>query len=1101
MKKTLQHHPGSKTCVMALVCMLSIYSGNSAISASKFKRDAGHSFNRTILDNRVVVWPISGRITSSEGEPLPGVTVLVKGSRNGVTTDLDGRYTINVPETAGTLVFSFIGFNSQEKTFSGPATVNVVMTVDSKSLQEVVVTGYNSQAKRDITGAVTTVSSKDLLSAPATNIAQALQGRAAGVTVGNENSPGGGVMVRVRGFGTINDNSPLFVIDGVPTKGNLNTLNPSDIESMQILKDASSASIYGARAGNGVVIITTKKGKNGEPKITFDSYYGTQQRGKVLDLLNTNELAQLTWESERNAGNLKGGNPSNPQYGNSAQPVIPDFIFPTGAPSSDPRVDPANYTSNIDDPNFNKTKFLTTRANKEGTRWMEQIFNPAPMQNYQLGATGGTDKGSYAFSVNYLNQEGILKYTSYKRYSIRANTEFKVKDRIRIGENMQIASGERVGQNSGNNSESNPISMAYRMQPIIPVYDIQGLFAGTKGGGLGNARNPLALLERGKDNKGQEIRLFGNAFAEVDVIKNLVARTSFGVDYNLFNIRSFNIRDIESAEAAQTNSLNTSNSYGREWTWSNTLTYNTTFKERHRINVLGGTESIKAYGENFNGSRSGFFVDDLNFRYLNAGALAPANGGGAFDWRLFSYFGKVNYAFNDRYLLEGTVRQDASSRFAPKFRNAVFPAVSVGWRISEEKFMEGITFIDDLKFRAGWGQTGNQEIGNYNFASTFQSNPDQSNYDINGTRNSVVIGYDRNQFGNANAKWETTSSTNIGFDAALLGGRFDVIFDWYTRSTTDMLFPVEVPLTQGIATNPFVNIGEMNNKGIDVGLNYNGTAFSDQLKFSIGTNFSTYRNNVVKTNGDPNTIYTGFGLRIPAVTATRQGSPLSSFYGYTIDGIFQSDSEAAAHAKQRNGIDNVAGRFKFRDINSDGIINGSDQGFIGSPHPDYTYGLNLNASFKNFTFTAFGQGVQGVQLFNYTRYWTDFQTFQGNRSTRMLYESWTPGKTDAKLPMLRSGDAASSVPSNYFLENGSYLRIKNIQLGYNLPLRLISKAGMSSAHIYVQGQNMFTFTKYTGLDPEINLRGYGDGNDRQIGVDEGAYPAANNLLFGVNISF
>ncbi|MHB1179216.1 MAG: SusC/RagA family TonB-linked outer membrane protein [Daejeonella sp.] len=1101
MKKTTLHYWQIKACGMVLVCMFSLFSGTPAFSALTTKTKSAGIFVTTAFFNSVATWPISGRVISSDGEPLPGVTILVKGTTTGVTTDLDGRYALNVPETAGTLVFSFIGFNSQEKSFSGPATLNITMTLDSKSLQEVVVTGYNSQAKRDITGAVTTVSSKDLLSAPATNLAQALQGRAAGVTVGNENSPGGGVMVRVRGFGTINDNSPLYVIDGVPTKGNLNTLNPSDIESMQILKDASSASIYGARAGNGVVIITTKKGKNGEPKITFDSYYGTQQRGKVLDLLNTNELAQLTWESERNAGNLKNGNPSNPQYGNGAQPVIPDYIFPTGASSSDPRVAPANYTSNVNDPNFNKTKFLITEANKVGTRWMEEIFNPAPIQNYQLGATGGTDKGLYAFSVNYLNQEGILKYTSYKRYSVRANTEFKVKDRIRVGENMQIASGERVGQRAGNNSEGNPISMSYRMQPIIPVYDIQGNFAGTKGGGLGNSRNPLSLLQRDKDNKGQDIRLFGNAFAEVDIIKNLVARTSFGVDYNLFNIRTFTIRDIESAEAAQTNSLATRNSYDRTWTWSNTLTYNTTIKERHRLNILGGTESIKAYGENFFGSRSGFFVDDLNFRYLNAGALAPANGGGAYDWRLFSYFGKLNYSFNDRYLLEGTVRKDASSRFAPKFRNAVFPALSVGWRITEENFMEGLTFIDDLKLRAGWGQTGNQEIGNYNFASTFESNSDRSNYDINGTRNSVVIGYDRNQFGNANAKWETTSSTNIGFDAALLGGRFDVIFDWYTRTTTDMLFPVEVPLTQGIAVNPFVNIGEMNNKGVDVGLNYNGAALSDKLKFSIGANFSTYRNMVVKTNGDPNTIYTGFGLRIPAVTATRQGSPLSSFYGYTIDGIFQSDSEGAAHAKQRNGIDNVAGRFKFRDVNSDGIINAADQGFIGSPHPDYTYGLNLNASFKNFTFTAFAQGVQGNQLFNYVRYWTDFQTFQGNRSTRMLYDSWRPGKTDAKLPMLRSGDAASSVPSTYFLEDGSYLRIKNIQLGYNLPVRLISKAGMSSAHIYIQGQNLFTFTKYTGLDPEINLRGYGGGNDRQLGVDEGAYPTAKNFLFGVNVSF
>lgn len=1101
MKKPFTHYWQIQVCGLVLACVFCANSGNPAFAAGNVKTDTKTGYAKDKNLKSMVTWPISGRVTSLDGEPLPGVTVLVRGTTIGTTTDFDGKYMMNVPETAGTLVFSFIGFISQEKSFSGQGTINVTLAEDTRTLHEVVVTGYNSQAKRDITGAVTTVSAKDLLSAPATNVAQALQGRASGVTVGNENSPGGGVMVRVRGFGTINDNSPLYVIDGVPTKGNLNTLNPNDIESMQILKDASAASIYGARAGNGVVIITTKKGRSGEPKITFDSYYGMQRRGRVLDLLNTKELAQLTWESERNAGNVKNGNPSNPQYGNGAEPVIPDYIFPTGAFEGDPRVNPANYTNNIDDPAFNKTKFLITKANKEGTRWMEEIFRPAPIQSYQVGATGGTDKGVYAFSVNYLDQEGILKNTYYKRYSIRANTEFKVKNRIRVGENMQVAFGERVSQIAGNNSEGNPISMSYRMQPIIPVYDIQGNFAGTKGGGLGNARNPVAQLTRGKDNKGEEIRLFGNAFAELDIIKNLVARTSFGIDYNVFNIRSFNVRDVESAEAAQTNGLNTNNSYDRTWTWSNTLTYNTTFNEIHRLNVLGGAESIKAYGEDFSASRSGFFVDDLSFRYLSAGSLAPANGGGAYDWRLFSYFGKVNYSYNNKYLLEATVRQDASSRFAPKYRNAVFPAMSAGWRITEEGFMQGLTFLDDLKLRVGWGQTGNQEIGNYNFASTFESNPDRSNYDIKGTRNSVVIGYDRNQFGNANAKWETTTSTNVGFDAALLKGRFDIIFDWYTRTTTDMLFPVEVPFTQGVAINPFVNIGEMNNKGIDLGVNYNGSAFDDQLKFTIGTNFSTYRNMVVKTNGDPNTIYTGFGLRIPAVTATRQGSPLSSFYGYTIDGIFQTDAEAAAHAKQRGGADNAAGRFKYRDINGDGIINAADQGFIGNPHPDFTYGLNLNARFKNFTFTAFAQGVQGNQLFNYVRYWTDFQTFQGNRSKRMLYDSWRPGKTDAKLPKPRSGDAASSVPSTYFLEDGSYLRIKNIQLGYNLPLRWISKAGMGSAHIYIQGQNLFTFTKYTGLDPEINLRRYGDGNDRQLGVDEGAYPSAKNILFGVNVSF
>ncbi len=752
MKKAFTHDWQMKVGGLVLACLLSATAGNSALAARNVKIKSPTNSARGTGFKTAITWPITGRVTSPTGDALPGVTVILKGTTTGATTDPDGRYTLNVPETAGTLVFSFIGFTSQEKAFSGPGTINISLSEDTQALQEVVVTGYNTQAKKDITGAVTTVSAKDLLSAPATNVAQALQGRAAGVTVGNENSPGGGVMVRVRGFGTINDNSPLYVIDGVPTKGNLNTLNPNDIESMQILKDASAASIYGSRAGNGVVIITTKKGKNGEPRITFDSYVGIQRVGKLLDLANTNELAQITWESERNAGKLINGNPSNPQYGNGANPVIPDYIYPTGAMEGDPRVDPANYTTDVNGPGFGSSRFLITRANKEGTDWMDEIFRPAVIQNYQIGATGGTDKGVYAFSANYYNQQGIMKDTYYKRYSVRANTEFKVKNRVRVGENLQIAFGQRIGQRDGNNNEGNPISMAYRMQPIIPVYDIRGNFAGTKGGGLGNARNPVALLARDRDNIGQELRFFGNTFAEVDVLKNLVARTSFGIDYNLFNVRTYRIRDIESAEAAASNSLTTDNSYERTWTWSNTLTYNTTFNSIHRLNVLAGTEAISAYYEGFRGARNGFFIDDLNYRYLSAGTLAPSNsstepnGVAPYDWRLFSYFGKVNYALMDKYLFEATVRQDASSRFAPANRNAVFPAVSVGYRISQENFMKDLTFLEDLKIRVGWGQTGNQEIGNYNFADSFNSNPDQSNYDIGGTRNSVVTGFDRSPF-------------------------------------------------------------------------------------------------------------------------------------------------------------------------------------------------------------------------------------------------------------------------------------------------------------------------------------------------------------------
>ncbi|AKD56327.1 TonB-dependent receptor [Spirosoma radiotolerans] len=1051
---------------------------------------------------------ITGRITDgNDNSGLPGANIVVKGTQTGVVTDANGQFSLNVAAGRDVLTVSAIGYASQEVTIGSRTTINLAMAPDIKTLNEVVVTGYGAQAKRDITGAVATVDTKQLLSVPATNVGQALQGRVAGVQVGNENSPGGGVMVRIRGFGTINDNSPLYVIDGVPTKGNLNTLNLNDVESMQILKDASAASIYGSRAGNGVVIITTKKGKAGKPKFTYDTYYGSQRHGKLLDMLNTQEYAQLTWTSRINSGVVgANGNPVHSQFGNGATPVIPDFVLPSGASASDPRLarNPdgtyVNYNNDINSPTF----LLITPANKTGTNWLEEIFQTAPIQNHQLGVSGGSENGRYAMSLNYFNQEGIMKYTGYKRYSLRANTEFNVNKRVRVGQNFQVAYGERLGQPNGNNAESNPVSFAYRIQPIIPVYDVAGNFAGTRGGDLDNANNPVALLYRNKDNIQKEIRLFGNAFAEVDILKNLTARTSFGIDYNLFNFKNYTIRDIESAEARGSNSLQTNNNYEWTWTWYNTLTYNMAIGDRHRFNVIVGTESIKNYFETFDASRTNFAVDDVENRYLSAGTGVQTNNGGASNWRLASEFAKLNYVLDDKYLIDLTVRRDRSSRFAKEFRSAVFPAASVGWRVSKENFFKPITLFDDLKFRAGWGQTGNQEIGNYNSFTQFSTNPITSFYDINGTRTSAVPGYELTQFGNARAKWETTTSLNIGFDASLLKNRLTVGFDWYTRTTSDMLFPVQAPLTQGVATVPFQNIGSMRNRGVDLMINYGDKIGSGGLSYNVGANFSTYRNVVTKTNGDPSTQYFGINdERIQNFVVTQQDYPVSSFFGYTIDGIFQTNEEAKAAPVQFGNAasENVAGRFKFRDINGDGVINTKDLSIIGSPHPKFTYGLNLNLNYKNFGLTLFGQGVQGNQIFNYTKYWTDFPTFAGNRSTRMLYQSWQPGKTDAILPQLRSSDQVSIQPSTYYLESGSYFRMKNIQLTYQLPQLLLSKLGLGATSVYIQGQNLFTVTKYSGMDPEINLRAYSAGNDRQIGVDGGSYPVAKTVLVGLNLSF
>lgn len=1101
-QKLLKRLHGTSMSILLLLALISPALGrNPATDLSE----------RSEFQDNVIV---RGKVKDENGQPVPGTNILVKGTSTGTASDANGDYSLNIPEGKGTLVFVFIGYVTQEVEVNGRAVIDISLKPEVISLSEIVVTGYGSQSRRDITGAVATVDSKQLLSVPATNLAQAMQGRVAGVVVGNDNSPGGGVMVRIRGFGTINDNSPLYVIDGTPTKGDLNSLNLNDIESIQVLKDASAASIYGSRAGNGVVIVTTKKGKNGSPKITYDAYYGVQNPGKNLDLLNTQQYADVLWESRRNAvniGSMVNGvitsptpiNPTSAQFGNGVTPVIPDYIFPSGAFEGDPRVNPANYTRDISAAGFGSSKFLITKANKVGTDWMDVIFNPAPIQNHQIGVSGATDAGRYAMSMNYYDQKGIMEYTSFKRYSMRVNTEFNLGKRVRIGENFQASYAERIGQPNGNNSESNPISFAYRIQPIIPVYDIMGYFAGTKGTDLDNSRNPLADLWRNKDNINKTVRLFGNAYAEVDILENLTARTQFGIDYSTFNLRDYTIRDVESSESRGTNSLTTTNNYESTWTWYNTLTYNFSINDQHKINIIGGSEAIRNNFELFSASRSTFALDDLYNRYLDAGNGGTAsNTGTGSDWRLASEFAKVNYSFDSRYLLDLTVRRDRSSRFAKEFASAIFPSVSAGWRISKERFMANQNFVNDLKVRIGWGKTGNQEIGNYNSFTQFGTDPRTSFYDLNGSKNASLQGYELTQFGNARAKWETTTSTNVGVDATVLKNKLDISLDWYIRKTSDMLFPVEVQYTHGIAVNPFQNIGEMSNKGLDVALNYKGSAKSGDITFNVGLNFSTYRNKVISTNGDPNTRYFGFSQRISSMAVTQQGYPISSFFGYQIDGIFQSDEEGLAHAKQfGGGANNKAGQFRFRDTDGNGVIDAKDQTIIGSPHPDFTYGINVSVNYKAFGLTLFGSGVQGNQIFNFVRYWTDFPTFGGNRSTRMMNDSWRPGKTDAKLPQLKSSDVISSNPSTYYLEDGSYLRMKNIQLSYTIPSAILAKMRATRAVVYIQGQNLLTATKYSGLDPEINLRNYASGSDRQIGVDEGSYPVAKTILLGVNLTF
>ncbi|MDI9877445.1 SusC/RagA family TonB-linked outer membrane protein [Flectobacillus rivi] len=1029
---------------------------------------------------------VTGKVLSAaDGQGLPGASVMVKGTKVGVATGAGGEFTIAVKGASDVLLVTSVGFQNQEVRVGSQSNITVRLSEDVANLTEVVVTGYGTQSKRDITGAVTTVNAKDLQSVPATTFAQQLQGRASGLSIVNDATPGGNATVRIRGFGTIGNNDPLFIIDGVPTE-NQGNLNPNDIETIQILKDASSASIYGSRAANGVVIITTKKGKAGVPKITFSAYYGSQKVSNDVQSLNAKELGQYLYLADKYANK----DPQHGQYtfGPNGEITIPDYVYPSKGKAGTPEVDPKLYSLTPDN--------IYAITKSADTYWWGELTQTAPISNYQLTASGGTDNSRYALSLGYFSQDGVVKFIGYDRYTLRTNTEFSaLKKRLRVGENFTVSIDNRKG-GYNNNEEQNAVSGSYKHHPLLPIYDIAGNFAGSRGLNLGNNSNPYATLYRQKDDRLYRMRGFGNVFMEFDILPNLTAKTSFGVDITTENKKELGRANPEYVEGSFNNSSTSRTNYDYQWVWQNTLSYNKTFNESHKIDAYIGLESIKQFGEYFGASRNGYAFEVVPIMsYLDLGDPTKVSNYGSVgnDYTLSSQFGKFNYSYEGKYLLQLIVRNDASSRFLSASRNAFFPAASFGWRLSEEKFIKDqLPFFNDLKLRFGWGKTGNQKIGKYNAYTTYRSDIYHAGYPIDGNQVTPTIGYDASAFGNPNAKWESTTSTNIGLDAALLGSKLTFELDIWNRKTTDMLFTTPITFTAGDATAPAFNVGEMTNKGIDFGINYKNSV--GDFRYGIGANLSTYRNNVDKLDASPNTRYLGYSSRVPAVTVTQAGLPISSFYGYKVLGIFQSDDEAKAWPAY--GDYNKAGKFKIADINGDGKITEDDRTIIGNPHPDFTYGLNLNFGYKSFDLTIFCNGTQGNDVFNYTRYFSDFNTFQGNRSKRALYDAWQPTNKSGTVPIMDANDQISSRPSSYFIEDGSYFRIKNVQLTYNLSRKIGSKLGLDNAQVYLQAQNLATFTKYTGLNPEIQT-----GTDNTLGFDGGYMPVSRTFILGVNLGF
>ncbi len=1034
---------------------------------------------------------ITGTVTDDEGVPLIGASILVQGTSTGTITDFEGNYSISAGE-GDVMVFSYTGYETKQVTVGSSDVIDVELSA-GVALDEVIVTGYTSERKADIIGSVSVVRTEDMLTAPAANLTEALQGRASGVVVSNNGQPGSGATVRIRGFTSFGNSSPLYVIDGVPTD-DPSKINPQDIASVQVLKDATAASIYGARAAQGVVIITTKKGTAGVVRLTYDGYVGTQTipESTFPDLLNTSQYLEYLQRSN---------DPSviHPVFGELGSATIPDRIivsnsFRGGVSASDPRANPALYT--IEDYG-NIYQILETSP---GTNWFDEVTQSGLMQSHQVTASGGTEQANFSLGFNYFNQEGALVYTGYDRYAVRLNSEFKPKQWLRLGENVQVLYEEFLsGDNRG---EASGWAQAFRMVPYIPVYDIQGGWGGNGVGESGNGTSPIAQLFRDKDDDRNNWKVFGNVYAEIEPVKDLVVRTSFGLDYGSFIFRDYILRTYERSENVGTTGYQEQTTNSTFWTWTNTLSYGKTFG-RHNVRALLGTEAVKGTGTGIIVNTNTFDFEDPDFITLNTDQAALPNvNSPLFRQTLSSVFGRLDYTFNDKYLINATVRRDGSSKFGSENRYAVFPAFGAGWRVSAEPFMQNVSFINDLKIRGGWGQMGSERVVDANNQYTiYFSNVGVTNYDIGRTQNSLAQGYTAQRVGSNATKWETSETTNVGFDASLFGYKLDVSFNWFNNDTKDLLVQRIRNGLEPIVQQPFINIGKMRNRGFDLELTTRGNITSD-LKYDFTLTFTHYKNTVIDIDGNPETFFSQNASRLNNVSRTQAGHPIASFYGYQLDGFFNSQAEV--DALEQDGA--VVGGWKYKDLDGNGMIDDDDRTFIGSPHPDFIAGFNLGLTFRNFDLSAFFIWNQGNKLYNYTKYFTDMRVFVGGVSTRVLNDGWTPENPNASLPRLAPGTQngytsfTTSTSNDYYVEDGSYLRARTIQLGYTLPNSILGALNMQRIRLYLQGQNLFTVTNYQGADPDINLLNV-NGNDLSMGIDETGYPNPRQLLFGLSVTF
>jgi TonB-linked SusC/RagA family outer membrane protein len=1045
---------------------------------------------------------VTGRVTSAAtGESLPGVNIIEKGTQNGAVTNIDGTYTLDVSGEDAVLVFSFIGYLSEEITVGNQTAIDMQLVEDIQKLDEVVVIGYGTQKRSDLTGAVVSVSEETLRSTIATNIDQALQGRVAGVQITqNSGQPGGATSVRIRGANSITASSePLYVIDGIPFQGDgveiagfdwaggangqeivnpLSTINPNDIVSIEVLKDASASAIYGSQAANGVVLITTKRGKQGESKITYNMYYALQTLPNKLDMMDLPEYADYQNQIAEELG----------------------------------------WTP--------KEKYLDPSLLGPGTDWQDEVFDPAWTKSHQLSLTGGSEKTQYAITGGYFDQDGIIIGSGFNRFTGRINIDNNFKDWIKIGGNVSYAkTNEIITLNDGGDGV---IMNALLMQPDVPVKNLDGEYAGPDVTYAGSNYNPVALALL-RNNELDRERIMASAYASADLLKGLNFRTELAIDNgNTINI-SFHPTYQFGAIINNTNKMQQRETNSFFWIWKNYMTYNATLAQNHNITAMLGAEAQKSSWQGTTVTKEDFTSNDIHVLSQGDNTTSRTNG-----WKgassMASYFGRFNYNYDERYLATFTLRADGSSKFGPENKWGWFPSGSVAWRISNESFMQDFSFIKNLKLRVGYGLVGNQAIGDYLYGSSMVT-----------TDSPFGTTYRMEKISNPNLKWEATAQYNVGLDMSLFAGRIDFTADVYNKQTEDMLLQLSVPSYLGgpnpweDISAPYANVGKMENKGVDLSLTTHNLR---RANMSWTTNFTFSLNrNLVKELDDTSKVYwknLNWYSEFQTATMTKAGEPIGVFYGYVTDGIFENAQQILDHAVQIQDPESVTeenpngtnlvdkttgvwiGDIRFRDLNGDSIINTNDQTIIGNPNPDFTFGFNNTFRYGPFDMSVYLQGSYGGEILNYSRVQIEGQTsiYSNQAATvdnRSRYQLLDPeGETTdpdnvvlanpgTDIPRFATNDVnRNNRMSDRFIEDGSYLRIQNVSLAYTLPSKLTQKVRMQRLRIYINVQNLYTFTNYSGYDPEI---GAFDQDARMQNVDMGRYPSPRMYTFGIDVDF